>query len=238
MANEEQIKERRLLFRQLLNDFRKIDSLEGNRELPDSDTIVVLSAPETKGEENYLLREGNPENTGRIRAGISAAMILSARRAGKEVSDLTAADILKHAPAVILDGETEQLPAMKIRVEENGFPIEKIVEVNSGDRGKSHTGTQFSALNKYLTEHKEVTLNGPIIFVTSPYHQPRVARTAETKLLADLHYVVLGAPYKPPTHKVWGELNRMKRYIEGGDNTKSFTRGEIITGNWLKNEKV
>ncbi len=211
------------LYRELIAIKREtIVASELTDRLPDSNFVVAHSAPQTNGELDYLKREGNEENTARIKSCVKICRLIAARRCGKPENSLTDEDLLIYSSTLILSGETEQLPAMTIRAPEKEFPEAKIVKVNSGDRGRSHTGTQFQTLNDFLKENMDaIDPTRPVILVTSPYHQLRVGLTAEKKLDSSIPFVVLGADYEPPKQglstKTWGELERLKRYIDKGD---------------------
>ncbi len=119
---------------------------------------------------------------------------------------------------ILLNGETEQLPAMKRLVE--GFGCRQYLPINSGDRGKSHTGTQFVQLANWLREQPFNSTVG-IVLVTSQYHVPRVRRYAAKHISrGDYKWQVVGVPNDVGLYdrekKVAGEIDRIIKYSKDG----------------------
>lgn len=151
---------------------------------------MVLSAPQSANELDARRREKNPENVARIVFGIS---------------------LLEQNPGqaeLVLNGETEQLPFMQEAAQDGGHS--DFYLVNSGDRGKSNTLTQFREFAN-SSRFEELT---PTVIITSAYHIPRVARTAARHLPRGSFWVA-GAPinmFAATGQHIIGEQKRILAY--------------------------
>ncbi len=144
-------------------------------ELPENtEAIMVLSAPPNEMGVNFTdEKEKSPENIMRIDLAIEVCKKITAKKINKNIEQLTSDDFKNEiVPLLVLNGETEQLPMMRrIAVDDYHFPLEKIREINCGDRGIANTKTQFEATKNdpLLGKVKHITL------VTTAYHIPRLA---------------------------------------------------------------
>jgi hypothetical protein len=123
---------------------------------------------------------------------------------------------------LVLSGETEQLPSMSELVIGYGIPYRSIAEVNSGDRGKSNTKTQFETLRTHFnTVYLQTALGPKIVVVTNQYHVPRVLRYAKKFLPGFVEWQVVGVPHDTGLYDwdamVKGEIDRIIRYAGQGD---------------------
>lgn len=188
--------------RELFEEFRKLyNSVQPSIAHPDA--IVALSAPQIVID--GLIVEKSPENIARIKTGIELAIACA------QQYDLALNEnhLIKNGPTLILNGETEQLPAMVEIAVSMHYP--KISLVNSGDRGKSHTGTQIARLNCHLSD------GASIIIVTSGYHVPRTTRTADKYLGSRIRFEVVPVPFNVFPYSVWkikGEIKKILRYFK------------------------
>lgn len=164
--------------------------------------VVFLSAPQdvtrSPGDPAY---EMSAENI--ARAMYSVILI---ETQGSDVSTL------------ILSGETEQLPGMKKLVEDIGE--RRYIPICSGNRGQSHTGTQFESFVRWLRQQSYENRVG-VVLVTSQYHVPRVRRYAAKHIpCGDFRWHVAGVPNDVglynQTVKVDGEIDRIVRYANQG----------------------
>jgi len=208
--------------------FRAISHGAGNIQLPDSRAVVVLSAPPLQSEPDLMRREVHPEQTARILAGIRACEVIAQRLNINEAGQL---------PLLVLSGDTQQLGPMLTRSLEFGFLIDRIRIVDCGSREVANTRTQFETINQWLINAGLGLDSKPIVFVTSPYHMPRVALTAEVNFLTGANYVVIGADFAPQlstgiSGKSWSEMNRIERYYKKGDCAREVKRGRLIFGDW------
>lgn len=164
--------------------------------------VVFLSAPQdvtrSPGDPAY---EMSAENI--VRAMYSVILI---ETQGSDYSTL------------ILSGETEQLPGMKKLVEDLGE--HRYIPINSGDRGHSHTGTQFESFVMWLRNQSYESRVG-LVFVTSQYHVPRVRRYAAKHIpRGDFGWHVAGVPNDVGLYnreaKVAVEIDRIIKYSKDG----------------------
>lgn len=204
--------EKSLGSRYLIKEFRtrlaEIDDPNIN-----TDAIVILSAPPGKDEWGETV-EDTPENIARIKHGVEVVKTITSAKVDKALDTLTPDDIQKYAPPLVLDGETPQLPMMLEETKKLDWPENKIILVNSGERGESNTKTQFEALrqderfkDKFLT------------IVTTGYHLPRVDRTAAQQL-PNQEFEVIAMPYEKHPFSIFiirGEIGRVQRYVAKGD---------------------
>lgn len=199
----------------MIKEFR--DHLTTEKYEPPTETsgVVVLSAPPEKRDNEVI--EKTPENVARIEYGIEMIKQVVAKKSKKPIEEITNEDIIKYAPPLILNGETEQLPAMSEMAAEAEFPKEKIQLLNSGDRGLSNTKTQFEKMN----DDKRFQTAKHFTYITTSYHIPRVTRTADQNLNPDINFEVIGIPLKEFKYdiyrKVRGEVKRILKYSEKGD---------------------
>ncbi|HLC99825.1 MAG TPA: hypothetical protein VJC11_02585 [Patescibacteria group bacterium] len=199
----------------LIQEFR--DHLAAKKYEAPTETggVVVLSAPQELRDNEVV--EKTDENVARIEYSIDLVKQITAKKAGKPLEEVTSQDIIAFGPPLILNGETEQLPMMQEVARESGFPEEKVQLLNSGDRGKSNTKTQFERINddpRYQnTKH--------FIFVSTSYHIPRVTRTADKNLDQNVNFEVIGVPLDTFDYNVYrkvrGEVKRILSYSERGD---------------------
>ena len=208
--------------RMIINEFR--DKLNEENYSPPEHTegVVALSAPH-EVKENGEVIEKTPENIARVKHAIDIVKQIASNKLGTTIEKLTPSDIINNGPPLILNGETEQLSSMKqVAVEEN-FPMEHIQLMNCGDRGIANTKTQFEIMDSdnRFSNTKHLTL------VTSSYHVPRVARTADKNLDTEKEFEVIGTPFEDFEYNIFrktkGEIKRILTYSEKKDITKFFT---------------
>lgn len=194
-------------------------------EVPvDTEAIVVLSGPPVKDSMGEIITERSPENFARVVFGVQIANEVVSTRLGVPLDQITSEDVLGHAPLLVLNGETEQLPSMMELATENGFPAERILSLDCGPRGVGNTKTQFEVMNQesQLSDLQEITV------ITSAYHVPRTERTANANLKNGVHFKVIPVPNVKDevtstdmVKKVLGEVKRIERYSSKGDISRS-----------------
>lgn len=202
----------------LINEeFRSVLSSEPYRLPTHTDGIMVLSAAPDKDSEGNIITEASEENRARISFGIDLMKQIAARRAGVKPEDLTEDQFYYFAPPLLLNGETEQLPAMREIALSHGLDSDYIEEVNCGDRGKGNTKTQFTVFKEKpeLEGFKHLTI------VTTDYHAPRVFRTADKNLPVTISFDVIPMPHEMYSYNVYkvvrGEVKRIETYTTKGD---------------------
>lgn len=216
--------ERRRFVNDLIQEFRR--SLREQRYgMPlQTNGVMVLSAPpslEFKGDTKEMIakREKNPENMARIKFGIEIIKQIVSQKLLKPISELTPNEI-RSGPPLILNGEKEQIEPMKEVALAEGFPEDRIILINCGDRGIGNTKMQFleTAKDPILGKSKHLML------ITSSYHTPRLARTAAANLPENMNLEIAGVPFKEFSYdiyrKVRGEVKRIVAYSAKGDITK------------------
>ena len=185
-----------------------------------TDAVVVLSGPPVRDDTGEIISEKSPENFARISFGIQIAKEIASARSDIPFDLITPDHVLEYAPMMVLNGETEQIPAMVELAVENGFPLDHMLNVDCGVRGVGNTKTQFEAMNEepYISNLREITI------VTSAYHAPRTARTAEANLKNGINFKVIPVPYDCQEEvsfnlvlTVLGEVKRIIKYSNKGD---------------------
>lgn len=175
--------------------------------------VVVLSAPPTITLQGTI--EDNVENTARVLYGVALVEEITAKRLLVPVEMLNADHLFQAKVMLTLNGETEQLYALRcIAYKEGSFPKELVELINSGDRDESNTMTQFQAMDRDLRY-----LGCPMVVVTSGYHVPRVRRTARL-WLRNPRLVIAGVPYSRypyGTEEEEKEVEKILRYAKRGD---------------------
>ncbi|XOU94770.1 MAG: hypothetical protein ACNFW9_01755 [Candidatus Kerfeldbacteria bacterium] len=208
--------------RRLINEFR--DRLNEFEYAPPEQTegVVALSAP-PEFQENGEILEKTSENIARVKYSIDIIKQIASNKSGISIEELTASDIIENGPPLILNGETEQLPAMVEIAQEENFPLEHTQQLNCGDRGIGNTKTQFEKMN--IDDRYKNTKH--LTFVTNSYHVPRVARTADKNLDTNNEFEVIGIPHEEFEYNIFrktkGEIKRILAYSEKNDITKFFT---------------
>lgn len=196
-------------------EFRSVISAEEYKLPIESDAIVVLSAAPDKMLDGTLV-EGSIENKARIELGIDLLKQIAAEKAGKKLEDLTDEDISNFAPPLVLNGETEQLPAMEILAKEQGLNPDKIELVDCGKRGVGNTRTQFQVMN----EDERFKNAKHLSIISTWYHVPRVTRTAISNLEPKFDFDVFGvsaSEYPISIYRIRGEVRRIETYSARGD---------------------
>lgn len=192
---------------------------------PDTEGIVVLSGHGIYDAEQKPITWNSPENKVRISHGIKIYVEVARKRLG--IQNPSQGELLKLATGdrpfyLYLNGEfhqegnsRNQLPDMFGILEEMDFPQELVVAQNCVVDGEFSTLTQFQVINgdPVLGTAQHITL------VTSDYHAPRTAATAEINLNPGIQFDVAPAPQFINEGNLWktlgqvhGELNRMISY--------------------------
>jgi uncharacterized SAM-binding protein YcdF (DUF218 family) len=207
----------------LIQEYRR--ALSGPKHyLPlDSQAVVMLSGPSDIDSNGNIIREESLENVARI----VFAVELIRRNAAKSESP-SEEPYLKNCPPLVLNGLTEQLPMLERIALESGIPQEMIKLVDCGKRGIGNTKTQCEAMrtDQRFIDCKHIT------FVTTGYHVPRVARTAEKQLPNDVYYSVISVPYKYFAFNkfiIRSETKKIREYLLKGDIAEIASRcGEYL----------
>lgn len=173
----------------LSNEFREAFWNRRYKIDPKTQVVVVLSGESFWDVQGMPIERAGIENWVRVAFGIDVAKQIASRRAKKPSFLLTEAEIKKAGPFLVLNGETEQLPILEEMALNLNFPSSKIILVDCGKQGQANSKTQMQAINRDLSTF------GTMILVTSDYHVPRVARTADAQLLSTMNFRVLSAPH-------------------------------------------
>ena len=218
---------------------------DGREQEPNSKTegIVVLAGHGIYDQEQKILTWNSPENQIRIFHGIKIYLEVARRKLG--VQNTNHDELLQLAEGdrpfyLYLNGEfhekgnsRNQLPDMFEILDEMDLPQELVVAQNCVIDGKFNTLTQFQAINEdpILGTARHITL------VTSDYHAPRAAGTAELNLNPNVQFDIAPAPQFVHEANIWkaltqvgGELNRMIDYSSKmpPDVAIALTRGSIL----------
>lgn len=153
------------------------------RALAHTDAIVMLSGRVITVKGRITSKER--ENRSRIRFAIS----LQQRTARLRRPATKQGRVLRGYAPLYLIGTTEQLTDLREMAEEMGCLGEPTL-LDCGPIGRANTQTQFVAIN----EHFRLSGAGHITVVTSRFHVPRVARTADRWLSERMDFSVVGAP--------------------------------------------
>lgn len=205
--------ERKKDIHELILEFRQ-ELTKNNYEVPvNTDGVVCLTYLDEK--EGKKIIENNPENIARLKFSLDIIKRITAQKINKSIDQITAEDLAEHGPDLIINGEDELIPVMAGMAIEEGFPENKIKSVYCGPAGTVNTKTQCDMLNNIsVNEAKHLTM------ISSSYHSPRVARTAD-KNLKNIEFDVIGVPFQDLQYnvfrKVRGELKRILEYREKGD---------------------
>lgn len=179
--------------------------------------VIVLSAPPDLSQDSYERREETEEHRERMRLGVKSwkRIIRTIKNKGRPLS-WDPHD--KQLPLFVVDGETEQLPAMLHMAMELKLDQDQIWQVDCGARGVANTKTQFIVLENHPFLS---TCCSHLTIITSAYHMPRVMRTASKQLPSFTQFQVIGVPMsrlgwdkQVEGAKVTGEIERILRYIE------------------------
>lgn len=213
MSESLQQDDRRIDVHSLVGEFRSV--IENYDYAPPLETqaVVALSVFPDKLPDGRI-REYSRENIARIWFAAQLCRDIAARRQGVSLEE---AD-LSQGPRLILNGETESLPAMEtIAIRRLGFPIEMIDEIDCGKRGVASTKTQMEVIKN---DPRFIDLRD-LTFVTSGYHKLRVDRTADRILDSDINIKTIPIPYEVfkfnVFRKVRGEIRRIVAYSKKGD---------------------
>lgn len=218
---------------------------DGCEQEPNSKTegIVVLAGHGIYDQEQKILSWDSPENQIRIFHGIKIYLEVARKKIG--VQNPNHDELLQLAEGdrpfyLYLNGEfhekgnsRNQLPDMFGILDKMDFPPELVVSQNCVIDGKFNTLTQFQAINEdpVLGTARHITL------VTSDYHTPRAAGTAELSLNPNVQFDIAPAPQFVHEANIWkaltqvsGELNRMIDYSSKmpPDVAITLTRGSIL----------
>ncbi len=159
----------------------------------DTEVVMVLSGPTAA------------ENLARIAKGIEVTRIITAKRLDHQ------------GPRLVLNGETEQLPAMIELAKQLSFPEKLVFTLDCGPLGNGNTKTNFTAFQ----QDPQYSLVRSLIVVTSDYHVPRVQRTAQANLAHSIRFQVVPTCYSPQNLDVFrtirGEIKRIEAYSARGD---------------------
>lgn len=210
---------------------------------PNTKGIVVLSGHGTYDSEGNPLTWNSPENQIRIRHGIKIYLEVAKKKLG--IPEPSHEDLLLLAQGdspfyLYLNGEfhntgnsRNQLPDMFEILDGTNFPVTLAVAQNCVIDGKFNTPTQFQAIN----EDPILGSPGHITLVTSDYHAPRAAGTAEINLAPDVSFDIAPAPqfdYDRQVFKalgqVGGEIRRIIDYSSKNppDVALTLSRGLIL----------
>jgi uncharacterized SAM-binding protein YcdF (DUF218 family) len=203
----------------LIQEYRR--ALSGPKHcLPlDSQAVVVLSGPSDIDSNGNIIREESQENVARIVFAVELIRRIAAAKSGSPPEET----FFKYCPPLVLNSLTEQLFALEKVALESGIPQKTIKLVDCGKRGIGNTKTQCEAMriDPRFKDFKHVT------FVTTGYHVPRVARTAEKQLPDDVHYSVIAVPYKYFAFNkfiIRGEIKKIREYLQKGDIAEIASR--------------
>ena len=198
----------------LIEEFRSILRNPDIPVLPNTQGVVILSGHYDTLPDKTI-KEDSIENVARIGFGVQLLKRIASARTHRAIEEVDFNDV----PPLILNGETEQLPAMERVALNMGVPIEKIELVNCGRRGVGNTKTQFTTMEK----DKRFQGLKHLIFVTSAYHVPRVERTAKANLPNNHDIEVFPVPitqYPFSLFMIRGEIKRILQYAQKGDIAK------------------
>lgn len=183
----------------------------------DTDGIVVLSAGTITVAEGKAVEPGDPQNRQRIEYGIEIVNRIVAHKAKKALEAITTDDIEQYAPPLVLSGLAEQFEGMTKIAEEHHFPESKVILLDCTIDGVGNTKTQFTIMN----EHPMFREAKHLSFVSSDYHIPRMARTAEKNLKPEIGFDVIQVPHDRSSYNVFRavkrEVRRIKIYAGRGD---------------------
>lgn len=199
------------------------------------DVVLVLSAPGVIG----VIHEdgayaGTDPNKDRFEHGVKLALQVAAARAEKEESELTDEDVLRHAPVVLYNGESEankaehpnvglQNEALWEYLETNPLPFGSL-RVEIRDLGEIYTPGQFKDLKKYLVAQEfgkqRSNIRISVAVVTHPTHNRRSARYASLVFEGISNLRLLDASLPSEDQFVGGffrERKKIDTYAEKGD---------------------
>ncbi|MAZ67394.1 hypothetical protein CL652_01335 [bacterium] len=214
-------------------EFREALTREGFEVPVETEAVMVLSAAPSLEEADERKREGNPENTARIKFGAEVLKLIAAKKLNKALDDVTMSDLGSGTiPPLVLNGETEQLPTMLEIAREMGIPDSHIFQIDSGRRGVSNTKTQFEKTLERI-QSGDLGKGSHLTLISSSYHVPRVARTAEAQLPVGVALEVLGVPFEDHPFNVFrtvrGEVRRIETYSDKGDIVRSLKKSGHAT---------
>ena len=196
---------------ELIGEFREILQKPEFHPSPYTQAVVILSAKYDTLPDGSI-KEGSVENIARIAFGVQLLKEIVSARTHRPTDNID----LRQGPPLILNGETEQLPAMEQIAHDLGVPPEMIELVDCGQRGVGNTKTQFVAM-----EHDVRFADlKHFLFVTSIYHVPRAERTAEKTKRADTDYTVIPVPLEQYPFNIFmirGEIRKILEYAKKGD---------------------
>src|SRR5215469_13691134 len=152
----------------LAQEYRRVLSSRDYHLPLDTQAVVVLSGPPEKDSNGNIIREYSLETITRIAFGIDLVRRITAVRSGSPLEETS----LKQSPLLVLNGLTDQLPAMEQIALELDFPRERIELVDCGERSLGNTKAQCEVMrtDPRFKHFKHIT------FVTTGYHIPRVER--------------------------------------------------------------
>ncbi len=210
MENLEKNKQDQFLHNLIQKEFREILSSEEYKLPSETQSVIVLSAADFE------------ENKIRVGTGVEIIKEIIAKKLGKHEKDISADDILKNAPQLVLNGTPEQLSMMKRAAEEMRYPLEKIDYVDCGENG--NTKTQFEEMNKFYSEKNP----NHVIFVTSDYHAPRVARTGYKNFNPNINFDIVPTLHSKHDYNVFriirAEAKKILKYSAKGDIIKDIPK--------------
>ena len=190
----------------------------------DSEAVVVLSGPIALDAKGDVMAKTAADDIARIHMGIEVARAIVSKRLNKETYTLTPDEIRTHAPALVLNGTTDQLVAMKKIALDAFFPIEKIEVLDCGAPGVGNTKTQFEVMNSDERYNK----NKKMTFITNAWHAPRVARTGDKNLKQGIDFDIIPVPLERVPYNIFsvrGEVRRIEIYSVKGDIKRQPKRG-------------
>lgn len=210
---------------------------------PRTEGIVVLAGHGIYDDAKQPITWNSPENQIRVAHGVR--VYLQAAREKLGVPNPTPEDLLTLISGdrpfyLYLNGEfhdvgnpRNQLPDLFEILEDVGFPPELAVAQNCVIDGKFNTLTQFRLINEdpILGSASHITL------VTSDYHAPRAAGTAEVNLKETINFDIAPAPqfiHEMDVFKtlgqVGGEIRRIIDYSSKNppDVAFPYMRGQIL----------
>src|SRR5215469_12106975 len=114
----------------LAQEYRRVLSSRDYHLPLDTQAVVVLSGPAEKDSNGNMIREYSLETITRIAFGIDLVRRVAAMRTGSPSKEIS----LKRSPLLVLNGLTDQLPAMEQIALQSGFPREMIELVDCGKR--------------------------------------------------------------------------------------------------------
>lgn len=172
LQGEADISGRRVIERKVLQELKEFRDKLLPEPQADWDLIWVISGAELFFEQGAGVRN---ETYDRMQTGFNLVKAVSAKRLGKELNEVTIADIKDFGPRLYFNGREEQNNDMRDLILKKSFeqydiPNENILIALIGSN-ILHTGHQFEKFPQALIEGSR-----KIVIVSSVRHLPRVRR--------------------------------------------------------------